>query len=60
MVINSGKFAKGTKLRDRNVEVTLEVCDDKGKTIEGAISSGVGMENHKDFFKSIVYRHSGK
>ena len=60
VVINWGKFSKGNKLQHRNVEVTLEVCDEKGKAIEGAISSGVGPEDRKDSFKSVVYRHSGK
>lgn len=40
VIVNSGKFSKGNKLRDRNVEVTLEVCDEKGNPIKGAISSG--------------------
>jgi hypothetical protein len=40
VIVNCGKFSKGNKLRDRNVEVTLEVCDEKGNPIKGAISSG--------------------
>ena len=40
VIVNAGKFSKGNKLRDRNVEVTLEVCDEKGNPMKGAISSG--------------------
>ena len=40
VIINCGKFSKGNKLRDKNIEVTLEVCDEKGNPIKGAISSG--------------------
>lgn len=29
----SGEFSRGTKTSDRNVEVTVRVCDDKGKII---------------------------
>lgn len=34
----SGEFSRGSKASDRNVEVTVRICDDKGRTIPVSIS----------------------
>ena len=40
IVINSGKIFK-EKEKTGNIEMCLEVCDEKGNVIKGAIRSGI-------------------
>lgn len=38
----SGEFSRGEKRQDRNIEITVEVCDVSGKVLPNALSHGVG------------------
>lgn len=55
--IVSGKFDKGDKKANKNVEVTMRVCDENGKVLPDVISLGAG-EPLVSEYHSCVYRHS--
>ncbi|XP_022903729.1 dedicator of cytokinesis protein 1 isoform X3 [Onthophagus taurus] len=59
LTIVSGDFPKGNKSRDKNVEVTVIVCNEKGKPIPGVIFSGGGIPA-LDQYQSVVYYHEDK
>ncbi|XP_063609034.1 dedicator of cytokinesis protein 1-like isoform X2 [Penaeus indicus] len=55
----SGEFSRGTKTSDRNVEVTVRVCDEKGKIIPGVMKQGCG-KSPLDEYRSVTYHHEAK
>ncbi|TRY70430.1 hypothetical protein TCAL_09293 [Tigriopus californicus] len=62
--ISCGDFSRLDKRSDRNVEVVVEVMNDLGQIIEGAISSGVTLGHQtrprEDKFTTVVFYHEGK
>lgn len=56
LTLLSGEFPKGNKTSDKNVEVTVTVCNEEGKSIPGVISLGGGSEP-LDSYHSVIYYH---
>ncbi|XP_073969012.1 dedicator of cytokinesis protein myoblast city isoform X3 [Rhodnius prolixus] len=52
----SGEFSRGSKSTDRNVQVSLSVCNSSGQTLPGVVHFG-GEEND---YRSVVYYHEDK
>ncbi|XP_063232451.1 dedicator of cytokinesis protein 1 isoform X3 [Bacillus rossius redtenbacheri] len=59
LTLVSGEFSKGSKSTDKNVQVTVTVCSEKGHSIPGVISLGGGAEPMNEY-KSVVYYHEDK
>ncbi|KAF5292477.1 hypothetical protein FQA39_LY14024 [Lamprigera yunnana] len=59
LTIISGEFNKGSKTSEKNVEVVVKVCNEKGTAIPGVISLGGGVPLLNEF-KSVVYYHEDK
>ncbi|XP_045614067.1 dedicator of cytokinesis protein 1 isoform X2 [Procambarus clarkii] len=59
ITILAGEFARGAKTCDRNVEVTVRICDEKGNMIPGVIHQGCG-KGPLDEYRSVTYHHEGK
>lgn len=59
LTLVQAEFSKGTKTSDRNIEVTVKVCNDKGSVIPGVISVGSGSES-LDEYHSVIYYHEDK
>ena len=71
--ISSGEFSRLDKRQDRNIEVTVEVCDAKGSLLvdergsQCVISHGVGSDSNEmrvqevfdSYYKTLVYYHKG-
>ncbi|KAL3213749.1 hypothetical protein MRX96_035244 [Rhipicephalus microplus] len=47
LTLVQAEFSKGTKTSDRNIEVTVKVCNDKGSVIPGVINKPRWMETFK-------------
>ncbi|CAG7727806.1 unnamed protein product [Allacma fusca] len=54
-----GEFHRGNKTTDKNVEVTVSTCNEKGEMLKGLIFGGSGSQG-SDQYKSIVYYHDDK
>ncbi|GFG33105.1 hypothetical protein Cfor_10663, partial [Coptotermes formosanus] len=54
-----GEFSKGSKSTDKNVEVTVRVCNEKGQRIPGVITLGGGVELMSEY-RSVIYYHEDK
>ena len=54
-----GEFSRIDKRSDRNLEVTVEVCDSMGHPIPNSIKLGEGCDAG-DAFHSVVFYHEGK
>lgn len=54
-----GEFSKGTKTSERNIEVTVTVCNEKGNVVPGVLTMGAGVEMLNDY-KSVIYYHDDK
>ncbi|PSN51994.1 Dedicator of cytokinesis protein 1 [Blattella germanica] len=59
LTLMSGEFSKGSKSTDKNVEVTVRVCNEKGQSIIGVISLGGGVELLNEY-RSVIYYHEDK
>ncbi|XP_023708307.1 dedicator of cytokinesis protein 1 isoform X4 [Cryptotermes secundus] len=59
LTLVSGEFSKGSKSTDRNVEVTVRVCNEKGQSIPGVITLGGGVEMINEY-RSVIYYHEDK
>ncbi|CAN7990561.1 unnamed protein product [Ixodes hexagonus] len=59
LTLVQAEFSKGTKSSDRNIEVTVKVCNEKGAIIPGVISVGSGSEN-LDEYHSVIYYHEDR
>ncbi|KAJ8931902.1 hypothetical protein NQ314_015171 [Rhamnusium bicolor] len=59
LTLIGGEFTKGNKKSDKNVEVTVRVCNDKGQAIPGVISLGGGVQPI-DEYRSVIYYHEDK
>jgi dedicator of cytokinesis protein 1 len=64
LTLRSGDFNRGNKTADKNVEVTICVCDHKGDTMKDVISYGCGGDTSSEpkpmVYKSMVYYHEDK
>ncbi|XP_037029968.1 dedicator of cytokinesis protein 1 isoform X7 [Bradysia coprophila] len=54
-----GEFSKGTKSTDKNIEVTVVVCNEKGTVVPGVLTLGAGA-SFLDEYKSVIYYHEDK
>lgn len=59
LTLVSGEFSKGSKGSDKNIEVTVVVCDAKGVVVPGAIVIGAGSSSI-DEYKSMIYYHEDR
>ncbi|XP_072385409.1 dedicator of cytokinesis protein 2 isoform X1 [Diabrotica undecimpunctata] len=59
LTILNGVFSKGNKKSDKNVEVIVRVCNQKGQPIPGVISIGGGV-SLIDEYRSVIYYHEDK
>nr|XP_022344054.1 dedicator of cytokinesis protein 1-like isoform X2 [Crassostrea virginica] len=60
VTIKGGEFTRGpAKTADKNVEVTMVVCNNKGEVLENVISYGCGGEM-MSAYKSLIYYHEDK
>ncbi|XP_050707802.1 dedicator of cytokinesis protein 1-like isoform X3 [Eriocheir sinensis] len=59
VTLQSGEFSRGAKTSDRNVEVTVRICDQSGRVVPGVIHPGcrVGPLNE---YRSVTYHHEPK
>ncbi|XP_075145511.1 dedicator of cytokinesis protein myoblast city isoform X3 [Haematobia irritans] len=59
LTLCSGEFARIAKTSEKNVEVTVSVCNEHGHTVAGVMSIGAGLAPI-DEYKSVVYYHDDK
>ncbi|XP_026674071.1 dedicator of cytokinesis protein 1 isoform X3 [Ceratina calcarata] len=59
LTLISGEFNKGSKSTDKNVEVTVKVCNEGGVPIPGVIKLGGGA-SMIDEYRSVIYYHEDK
>nr|CAD7446283.1 unnamed protein product [Timema bartmani] len=59
LTLVGGEFSKGSKLADKNVEVTVVVCNERGQSIPGVMSLGGGVEPLNEY-RSVIYYHEEK
>ncbi|GAB6025462.1 Dedicator of cytokinesis protein 5 [Chamberlinius hualienensis] len=59
LTVICGEFAKGAKTSDKNVEVCVKACGEKGQLIPGVISIGSGIDPRNEYC-SVVYYHEDK
>ncbi|XP_061941676.1 dedicator of cytokinesis protein 1 isoform X6 [Apis cerana] len=59
LTLISGEFNKGSKSTDKNVEVTVKVCNEFGIPIPGVITLGGGALLI-DEYHSVIYYHEDK
>ncbi|XP_067134875.1 dedicator of cytokinesis protein 1-like [Centruroides vittatus] len=59
LTLVQGEFSKGAKSSDRNVEVTVKVCNEKGQIIPLVLSIGAGSDSMNEY-RSVIYYHEDK
>ncbi|XP_035735068.1 dedicator of cytokinesis protein 1-like isoform X3 [Vespa mandarinia] len=59
LTLISGEFSRGAKSTDKNVEVTVKVCNECGTPIPGVITLGGGT-TAIDEYHSVIYYHEDK
>ncbi|KAG5343195.1 DOCK1 protein, partial [Acromyrmex heyeri] len=59
LTLISGEFSKGSKSTDKNVEVTVKVCNEYGIAIPGVMTLGGGV-SPIDEYRSVIYYHEDK
>ncbi|KAL7286180.1 hypothetical protein TKK_0019548 [Trichogramma kaykai] len=59
LTLVSGEFSRGSKSTDKNVEVTVKVCNEEGVAIPGVISLGGGGKKINEY-RSVIYYHEDK
>lgn len=59
LTLCSGEFSRLAKTSEKNVEVTITVCNEQGQIMPGVMSIGSGL-NPIDEYKSVVYYHDDK
>lgn len=56
----SGEFSKSTgKTSDKNIEVTISVCNDQGETVSDVITQGGGAAMVSEYH-SVIYYHEDR
>ncbi|XP_030761843.1 dedicator of cytokinesis protein 1 isoform X2 [Sitophilus oryzae] len=59
LTLLNGEFTKGSKTSDKNVEVVVKVCNEKGQQIPEVISLGGGVSELSEY-RSVIYYHEDK
>ncbi|XP_057339656.1 dedicator of cytokinesis protein 1 isoform X1 [Microplitis mediator] len=59
LTLINGEFSKGSKSTDKNVQVTVKVCNEHGVAIPGVITLGGGAP-FIDEYRSVIYYHEDK
>lgn len=60
LTLVSGEFVKGaSKTSDKNIEVTVTVCNEKGELVPNVISMGAGVPPMNEY-KSVIYYHDDR
>ncbi|XP_054081200.1 dedicator of cytokinesis protein 1 isoform X2 [Zeugodacus cucurbitae] len=59
LTLCGGEFARIAKTSEKNVEVTVYVCNEQGQVVPGVMSIGAGLPPI-DEYKSVVYYHDDK
>ncbi|XP_055923008.1 dedicator of cytokinesis protein 1 isoform X2 [Eupeodes corollae] len=59
LTLMGAEFSRSAKSSEKNVEVTVYVCNEKGEAVPGVMSVGVGHPP-VDEYKSVVYYHEDK
>ncbi|XP_011337215.1 dedicator of cytokinesis protein 1 isoform X1 [Ooceraea biroi] len=59
LTLISGEFSKGSKSTDKNVEVTVKICNEHGTVIPGVMTLGGGA-SPIDEYRSVIYYHEDK
>ncbi|XP_046667072.1 LOW QUALITY PROTEIN: dedicator of cytokinesis protein 1-like [Homalodisca vitripennis] len=59
LTLVNGEFSKGSKSTDKNVEVTVRVCSEKGQALQGVIMLGGGVQSQNEY-RSVIYYHEDK
>ncbi|XP_050420571.1 dedicator of cytokinesis protein 1 isoform X2 [Adelges cooleyi] len=59
LMLVSGEFSKGSMSSDKNIQVTVTACNEKGVKLLGVIMLGGDSEPLSDF-NSVVYYHEDK
>lgn len=59
LTLIGGEFAKCTKSGEKNIEVSVVVCDEKGNVMPHTISMGAGAEKCSEY-RSVIYNHDEK
>lgn len=59
LTIQNGEFTKGSKTSDKNVEIIVKVCNEKGQAIPAVISLGGGLHDMNEY-RSVIYYHEDK
>ncbi|XP_011297282.1 dedicator of cytokinesis protein 1 isoform X1 [Fopius arisanus] len=59
LTLVSGEFSKGSKSTDKNVEVTVRVCNEHGLPIPGVMTLGGGTPSINEYH-SVIYYHEDK
>ncbi|XP_055696670.1 dedicator of cytokinesis protein 1 isoform X2 [Lutzomyia longipalpis] len=59
LTLVNGEFSKGVKSGDKNIEVTVCVCNEKGVVVSDVITLGAGNGMSSEY-KSVIYYHEDK
>ncbi|KAL9893363.1 dedicator of cytokinesis protein myoblast city isoform 3-T4 [Glossina fuscipes fuscipes] len=59
LTLCSGEFSRLTKTSEKNVEVSVYVCNEQAQVVPGVMSIGAGLAPI-DEYKSVVYYHDDK
>lgn len=54
-----GEFSKSSKTSEKNVEVTVVVCDENGQIVPNILTMGAGSSPLSEY-KSVIYYHDDK
>lgn len=54
-----GEFSKGSKTSDKNIELSVAVCNEKGAIVPNVLTLGAGAAM-LDVYKSVIYYHEDK
>ncbi|XP_014208352.1 dedicator of cytokinesis protein 1 isoform X2 [Copidosoma floridanum] len=59
LTLVNGELGKSSKSTDKNIEVTVKVCNEDGAVIPGVITLGGGTSSI-DEYRSVIYYHEDK
>ncbi|XP_053406382.1 dedicator of cytokinesis protein 1-like [Mercenaria mercenaria] len=59
VTILEGEFNRGSKTADKNVEVSMLVCNKQGEVLKGVINPGCGNDGSSEC-KTLIYYHEDK
>lgn len=59
LTLVAGEFARGSKTSDKNIEVTVAVCNELGAVVPGVLSLGAGAAAVNEY-RSVTYYHDDR